>query len=130
MAGGVKIELPDAKQPALTRLLVPGKLFTRSAWVPWALLAHNVARAAELGSGAMVTPYMPLVAAQVIPLVLYVLSTFPLSMNPEQDGMEFAPEWKSAGLPLIFQRSAKSPKLLPPVLKSSPPSNTSHGWEV
>ena len=44
--------------------------------------------------------------------------------------MEFLPDLKSAGLPVIFQRSVKSPNPLPPELKSSDPvaSSTSHGW--
>ena len=47
--------------------------------------------------------------------------------------MEFALDLKSAGLPVIFQRSVMSPNPLPPVLKSLPPlllSSTSHGWAV
>src|SRR5580692_7863783 len=48
IAGGVITELPDAKQPVLTRLLVPPP---PAGWVPWAFAAHIAAHVADWGSG-------------------------------------------------------------------------------
>ena len=72
--------------------------------------------------GAHVTfPVIPLVVEQPVPL--------PEPPAPLHQGMELELDLKSLGFPKKSQRSVKSPKPLPPVLKSCAlePSNTSHG---
>src|SRR5579863_9463608 len=120
-AGGVRTELPEAKQPAPTRLLVPPR-------VPWASAAHIAAQAAELASVALLVPYIPLVVVQVTPLTSYplIIGAVPPTPNPVQIGMEFALERKSAVFPKKSHRSARSP--VP--LKSFPLSFASHGWAL
>src|ERR1700730_16538003 len=106
LAGGVMTDLPlvDTKQPSAARLPASA-----------ALAEHNVAaeELKEEGSGG------------AWPLTALVGTQLPPDPKPEQNGMAFWPDLKSAGFPLIFQRSVKSPPR-----KSFPKSFVCHGWGV
>src|SRR3984893_12515677 len=106
LAGGGMTDLPfvDTEEAAAARLPASA-----------ALAEHNVA-AEELKEeeSGVSWPLTPLVCTQVTP-----------DPKPEQNGMAFWPDLKSAGFPLIFQRSVKSPPR-----KSFPKSFVCHGWGV
>src|SRR5580700_3750239 len=84
----------------------------------------------EEGSGVTM-PEIPDVCEQIMLLVVKGVPAGKVGLTP-QNGMDSELERKSDGFPVKSQRSVKSPRPLPPVLKSCPlePSNMSHGCEL